>query len=104
MVISFNIEFSDHVSITNYLLSLDATAVHQLGIVFGLSHTKLTKMKDKSQMFLDDVITAWLREEDSVTQNCPPRWENLVKALHHPRLAQTGIATKIENERLKKGS
>ncbi len=101
---SSNAAFCHHVAITNYLLKLDITAVHQLGIVFGLSHTKLSKMKDTSKMFLDDVITAWLNEEDSVMGCCAPSWENLVAALRHGRLTQNGIATKIEEERLKKAT
>lgn len=46
---------------------------------------------DSSSTFLDDVVAAWLHREDK----CVPTWENLVKALRHPRLKQTGIANKI---------
>ena len=57
----------------------------------------MTLMKD-SATFLDDMVAAWLRREDSVDSRSPPTWRNLVKALRHERVKQTGIANTIENE------
>ena len=54
-----------------------------------------------SETFLDDMIDAWLQREDQVLKKGKPTWETLVKALRHPKVNQTGIAEKIETEKLK---
>ena len=50
--------------------------------------------------FRDDMIAAWLQKEDQVLKRGVPTWNTLVKALRHPRMNQTGVAEKIETEKL----
>ena len=84
----------DLFEITCYLMDLDKTDIHNLGLVLGLSHRKLKMMKD-SDMFLDNVLAAWLRREDEVQNQGTPSWSTLVIALRHKRLGQNGIASTI---------
>ena len=51
-----------------------------------------------SHSFLDDVIAAWLRKEDQVTDKGEPSWAVLISALKHRRIGQTGIADKIAKD------
>ena len=53
------------VDITDPLLEMEKNQVYELGLVLGLNHTKLTRLM-KSLTFLEDVIAAWLRQEDYV--------------------------------------
>ena len=53
-----------------------------------------------SYTFLDDMIYAWLKKEDQVRERGVPTWETLVMALRHRRVNQTGVAEKIETEKL----
>ena len=48
-----------------------------------------------SETFRDDVIAAWLQKEDQVLKMGIPTWETLFKALVHPRVNQTEVASKI---------
>jgi len=82
----------DHLAVTDFLLGLEKHHIYHLGLVLGLNQRRVKSMMDSSTTFLDDVIAAWLRREDQVRV---PTWVNLVKALRHPRLSQTGIADKI---------
>ena len=84
------------IEITDYLIELDKTHIYHLGLVLGLSHHRVKGMKD-SEMFLDDMIAAWLQKVDQVEV---PTWQRLVKALRHKRVGQTGIASEIENDKL----
>ena len=84
------------IEITDYLIELDKTHIYHLGLVLGLSHHRVKGMKD-SEMFLDDMIAAWLQKGDQVEV---PTWQRLVKALRHKRVGQTGIASEIENDKL----
>ena len=52
-----------------------------------------------SATFLDDVIAAWLRKEDQVTEKGEPSWTVLVNALKHRRVGQTGIANNIVKDK-----
>ena len=85
----------DHIDITDYLLELEKNHIYHLGLVLGLSQSRVKGMMDSSTTFLDDVIAAWLRREDQVKYKGLPTWKNLVKALRHPRLNQNGVADKI---------
>ena len=84
------------IEITDYLFELDMVTIYHLGLVLGLSHHRMNEMKD-SLTFLDDMIAAWLQKVDQVGI---PTWENLVKALRHKRVGQTGIASEIEKDKL----
>lgn len=52
-----------------------------------------------STTFLEDIIAAWLREEDGVKEKGEPTWTVLVNALKHPRVGQTGIANDIAKDK-----
>ena len=97
----FYLTLSDLLSITDYLLDMEKSHIYNLGVVLGLKQTKVKTLKD-SDTFLDDVITAWLRKEDQVTEKGEPSWTVLVNALKHRRVGQTGIAKTIANNRLGK--
>ena len=53
------------VDITDPLLEMEKNQIYELGLVLGLNHTKLTSKMD-SLTFLEDVIAAWLCQEDYV--------------------------------------
>ena len=53
-----------------------------------------------SETFRDDMIAAWLQKEDQVTKRGVPTWETLVKALRDRRVNQTGVADKIEVDKI----
>ena len=92
----------DLIDVTDYLLTMDSNThleVYHLALILGLSQSRVKGMME-SPIFLDDVIAAWLRREDQVPKRGVPTWENLVKALRHPRLKQNEIADKIANEKL----
>ena len=89
----------DLLSITDYLLDMEKSHIYNLGLVLGLRQTKAKALMD-SPTFLDDVITAWLRKEDQVTEEGEPSWTVLVNALKHRRVGQTGIAKTIANNHL----
>ena len=78
---------------------MEKSHIYNLGLVLGLRQTK-TKALMNSPTFLDDVITAWLRKEDQVTEKGEPSWTVLVNALKHRRVGQTGIAKTIANNHL----
>ena len=85
----------DLVDITGYLHEMEKNQIYQLGLVLGLDHIKLKKKMDSSSTFLEDVIAAWLCQEDSVKMRGEPSWMVLIKALKIPRVGQMGIAAKI---------
>ena len=99
MSILFYTDEDDLLDVTDYLLSLDKSSISQLGLVLGLSHRRLKGMKD-SETFLEDMIEAWLQKVDQVQKRGVPTWQRLVEALRHDRVGQTGIASKIETEKL----
>ena len=85
----------DLLEVTNYLLDLGKTDIHNLGLTLGLHYPHLTKMGG-SDTFRDDMIAAWLQKEDQVLKQGVPSWKTLVKALRNPRVNQTGVAERIE--------
>ena len=87
----------DLVDITEYLHEMEKSQIHQLGLFLGLSHTKLNKMDPST--FLEDVIAAWLHQDDWVKMRGEPSWMVLINALKLPRVGQTGIAAKIAKDR-----
>ena len=84
-------DFKDLLDITQYLLDLEKVHIYNLGLVLGLSDHKL-KAKMKSNMFLSEVIDAWLHKGDRVKQKGEPSWKVLISALQHPRVGQTRSA------------
>ena len=88
----------DLLEITDYLLQLEETHIYNLGLVLGLEQKKVKDLK-RSDSFLDDVISAWLRKEDQVTKKGNPSWAVLISALKHARVKQIGIADKIAKDK-----
>ena len=88
----------DLFEVTDYLKNLEKTHIYHLGLVLGLRQNKVKTMMD-SVVFLDDVIAAWLRKEDKVTEKGEPSWTVLVDALKHHRVGQTGIANTIAKDK-----
>ena len=89
----------DLAEVTDYLLDLQHDDIYNLGLTLGLYYPHLNKM-ETSKRFRDDVIAAWLQKEDQVLKMRIPTWETLVKALRHPRVNQTGLANKVEDDTL----
>ena len=89
----------DLYEVTDYLLDFVQADIHNLGITLGLYHPHLKNMAG-SATFRDDVIAAWLQKEDQVLKRGVPTWEALVKALRDRRVNQTGVADKIETEKM----
>jgi len=89
----------DLLDITDYLMELSKTEVYNLGLVLGLSKHRVEDIMD-SRPFLDEVITAWLQKVDLVKKRGAPTWQRLVEALRHQRIGQSGIADKIEKDRI----
>ena len=89
--------------IYGYLHLLPKPDMLQLGLVLGLNYSKLTGKLDTSLLH-QEVIAAWLRKEDYVTddEKRRPTWENLVAALRNDTVRQNGIANLIyQHEGLK---
>lgn len=88
----------DLVEITDYLMDLDKSEIYHLGLVLGLSRRRVVDLRDNRASnleFLDSVVLHWIQRLDRVTE---VSWVALVRALLHPRLGQTGIATTIANK------
>ena len=86
--------------ITSYLHQLDKTATFNLGLILGLDYNRLKAMTD-SPSFLSDMLAGWLQRVDHVLRTGFPTWKRLVEALRDPRVGQNGLATKIEQDKLK---
>ena len=82
-------------AVTELLLEMERIHIYNLGIVLGLRQPKIKDWKERSEIFLDDVIAAWLRREDHIMENGEPSWAVLIDALKQPRVGQTGIAHNI---------
>ena len=83
-----HVAIGDLVQVTDYLPGLQRIDIYNLGLTLGLHQPHLKEM-ETSKTFRDDVIAAWLQKEDEVVKMGIPTWENLVKALVHPRVNQT---------------
>ena len=84
--------------ITGYLKDLNKSQIYDLGLVLGLDYHHVVDLEDNcrhNRRFLDAVVVSWLQKEDRVKD---VSWQDLVKALLHPRLGQTGIATTIASQ------
>ena len=99
IIMFFYTDEEDLLDVTGYLFRLDKIHIYNLGLVLGLSQHRVKGMKD-SETFLDDMIAAWLQKVDQVQKRGVPTWQRLVEALKHDRVGQTGIASKIETEKL----
>ena len=81
----------DHlINVTDSLRDLNNEQIIKVGAKLGLSFPALQRMKTLPE----DMVAAWLREEDKVTiTSGPPSWISLVTALE--AVGQMGIASKI---------
>ena len=94
--------FTHLLEITNYLQGLEKTDLYNLGIVLGLSLNRVTYLQERYSCleFCDNIVNCWLQRVDGVdAMNMVPSWRNLVLALKHPRVGQTGLADRIAKER-----
>ena len=89
---------ADLLEVSDYLLPLDKAQIHGLGLVLGLSHIRLKRMRD-CNTFLEDVVHAWLTGVDRVAERGGVSWGTLVTALRHSRVGRNTIADRIEHEK-----
>ena len=90
---------TDAFDVANYLIDLDHTHIYHLGIVLGLGSQKVKALQQTPVSFLDDVVSAWIRQENAVAEHGLPTWRTLVRALRHKRLGQEGIAANISHDK-----
>lgn len=86
-----HIDKGDISEISGCLQKLDKADISHLGMTLGISHSKLTEMKD-SPSFPRDVITVWLQREE---QRSTPTWKNLISALTDLVVKHEGMASEI---------
>ena len=91
----------NHIEITGYLLGLDKTHIYHLGLVLGLSESRVRGMED-SKTFLDDMVVAWLQKVDQVQKRGSPSWLRLAEALRDRTVGQNGIARNILQDKIHK--
>lgn len=80
--------------IITYLKTLDDDHCVSLGGEFGLHYPNLKRMQHNRS----DIVAAWLRREDDVTNKCRPTWSNLAFALEC--IHQNGIAESVRKDHL----
>ena len=85
----------DHYSVRQYLSNLTDRNLVELGGALGLSYPKLCRMEP----LLDEMVRAWLNEQDEVSEKGAPTWSRLVIALRE--VGQKGIADTITEKHLK---
>ena len=88
----------DLAEITVYLHPLSKTTVFNLGLVLGLDYSRLKPLTE-SPAFLTDMLAEWLLRVDQVQKVGVPTWRRLVEALRDPRVGQSRIASKIEQDK-----
>ena len=80
----------DYFEVTRLLEDMTINDIIQLGTALGLSYHKLEKM----EFIPDNVVAAWLRQDDLVLKNSgPPSWTSLATALKE--IGHLSIAAKI---------
>ena len=71
--------------------------IYKLGLVLGLNHTKL-RAKMNSDTFLEDVIAAWLHEEDYEKREIQLGQFSLM-LLNTLQLSKWGLPTKLQKKK-----
>ena len=85
-----NLTMADHSAVTQELRDLSKKDLYGVGKVLGLYFPHLQWM----EYLLDEMVAAWLREDDNVRQATgPPTWASLAAALEST--GHNGIAFKI---------
>lgn len=83
-------------AVGKYLRSLSKAEVTKLGIQMGLSYKWLKDVKS-SGTYRYDLVDAWLKEQNSVAEVCPPTWQNFVATLRE--VNQDDIADRVTKEK-----
>ena len=93
---------NDLLDVSGYLLDLGKEQMKTLGQILGLSHRTVSNSYESSTntAYLNDILTAWLLQQDEVGENGLPSWITLTTALEHEQLRQAGIARKIREDKL----
>ena len=78
--------------VSDYLTDLTNEQCVSLGLVFGLHYPKLERMTD----YPNEVVAAWLRQEDDVLNRCSPTWRNLSTALRS--IGQNGLSERVRRD------
>ena len=101
MILFFPV-IDDLLAVSGYLLDLDKEQMKTLGLILGLSHLTVANSYEGSTKtsYLNDILHAWLLQQDEVEESGSPSWAKLTTALEHEQLRQSGIAKKIRAERL----
>ena len=90
----------DLLEIKGYLISLSREQLISLGQVLGLTYRRLRSMNFKPlEMFLNDMLVAWLQQQDNVGVRGRPTWRTLEAALRHFTVGQNGIAERLAREK-----
>ena len=85
-----NLTMADHFAVTQELRDLSKKDLYGVGEALGLNFSHLRWMK----YLLDEMVAAWLREDDNIRQATgPPTWDSLAAALEST--GHNGIAFKI---------
>ena len=84
--------------VSDYFSNLNAPHLFNLGLGLGISYTHLKDM-EKMSSFRADLAAEWIEGVDQVKKKGKATWRRLVEALRAPRVAQNGLAEKIEKER-----
>ena len=87
----------DHRAVTVQLKNLTKPDLIGLGTTLGLYYPRFQKMRGES--LSDEMVAAWLREDDSVTKaSGPPTWSSLAAAVD--AIGLTGVASWIKKSKL----
>ena len=85
-----NLTMADHYAVTQELRDLSKKDLYGVGKALGLYFPHLQWM----EYLLDEMVAAWLREDDNVRQATgPPTWASLAAALEST--GHNGMASKI---------
>ena len=95
--LSFPLDMKLVKDIYSYLHVLEKSQMINLGLVLGLDYNKLKGIFMDSPLFHEELITAWLRKENYVTEDEKriPTWTNLVAALKDDTVRENGVASLI---------
>lgn len=90
----------DLLAVSGYLLDLEKEQMKTLGLILGLFHRTVSNSYENSTKtaYLNDILHAWLLQQDEVGENGSPSWNTLTTALQHEQLRQAGIARKIRDD------
>ena len=87
----------DHHAVTRQLKNLTKADLIGLGTALGLYYPRLRKIGGED--LSDEIVAAWLREDDSVTKaSGPPTWASLATVLE--AVDRTGVASRIRKSKL----